>query len=729
MRASKIVSQVIVVSFLFALVGVPTYAQALRFDSDAYVTDPTCEAGHTCPVVAVPGTNVRICTGVAATCAATATTFADTTAQTPCPPGEPLTSSRSAAAACQAVSDNRGHFGAWLLPGTYSYYFMLPTSAGGQTYGPYPFSLRADSEGYVYDTNYVTLASACTAAESGTLVISRNWDGLKTQTLSCNLMFAGGAKLQPARGQMLTISGGFNQVPFPVFDITAGGSVVNSNLSQPRVCYPAMIGGADLGAQINGCVAMLPGGGTIDSRTVAGALATTPILAAGIHLLLGNGVYASSNNPVIQMSSSTAIQGMSRTTTEIRYTGSTAGDILRCGSPTAANIACAYVTVQDVRWRPMEGTVASVGFHAYNPVFVSLLDIWSTHSECSRGLNDPAPNQGTCGTGRPIAGSDNVGAKFEVTSVSNNVPTAGQIRVSGWLDETGRGDDDDGGNSHGLWFAGYPKKNGQIYNISLEGGADSESTNIPIEMDNVVNASLGAGWFVAGNLDLKLVSAHYVVVTGVHLISSGPVPYSIDSDSYDNIIMGVSLLPAKCGTNQGVRTQILITAGCNTSWDLSTVPLLAGSLETQTGSGEPRSRIDDRGNLWSMGALYGALDSVTSPAKGYEFSGPSGGFTALRKISVPDGDGTMSLVQVYDHTGARSGVFHLVRDQVSLSRGTATVNFGEPAAFTRATSYQCVANSDNATAPVVPANISGSSVTFSLKGGSTEIVSYVCVGN
>ena len=83
--------------------------------------------------------------------------------------------------------------------------------------------------------NYASFAAACTAAiaANATLLVSRSWTALTTQSCAANLMFylATGALLQPASGQTLTLTGYFTAAPIQIFDLSAGGSVVAGNPS------------------------------------------------------------------------------------------------------------------------------------------------------------------------------------------------------------------------------------------------------------------------------------------------------------------------------------------------------------------------------------------------------------------------------------------------------------------------------------------------------------------
>src|ERR1700689_2007505 len=82
--------------------------------------------------------------------------------------------------------------------------------------------------GYTFDANYTTLTAACSAAGSGTLVISKPWNSLTTATYACNMLFLAGGDLQPGSAQTVTISGAISAPTLKIFDISLGGSLVIS---------------------------------------------------------------------------------------------------------------------------------------------------------------------------------------------------------------------------------------------------------------------------------------------------------------------------------------------------------------------------------------------------------------------------------------------------------------------------------------------------------------------
>lgn len=104
-----------------------------------------------------------------------------------------------------------------------------PFTWGGTVGSPAAFTI---------DSLYSTLSAACSAAGSGTLAITKNWTSTPSQTLSCNLWFLGGGKIQPASGQAVTISGAITATAlFQIFDYSSGGTVSLTGAKLAQV-YP-----------------------------------------------------------------------------------------------------------------------------------------------------------------------------------------------------------------------------------------------------------------------------------------------------------------------------------------------------------------------------------------------------------------------------------------------------------------------------------------------------------
>lgn len=210
---------------LFALMfAASIFGQAVRFDTNTYTTNGGCVSGKQCPVLAIPGATVAVCTPP--NCAAKATTYTNAGAGTACATNAQLTPSTGGA--CTPYSDAQGNAGFWILPGTYNYYITLPN--GGATYGPYPISIQGAAGGYVLDSLYTTLANACTAAGSGTLAITKVWTGTPTQTLTCKLLFLGDGRIQPASGQTITLPANTGcPLDQQCYDISLGGTIAFSS--------------------------------------------------------------------------------------------------------------------------------------------------------------------------------------------------------------------------------------------------------------------------------------------------------------------------------------------------------------------------------------------------------------------------------------------------------------------------------------------------------------------
>jgi hypothetical protein len=397
--------------------------------------------------------------------------------------------------------------------------------------------------------------------------------------LSVPPFFMGG-KITPGKGQIVTFTVQ-SAPPSTICDMSMGGECRLTNATVD----PIWFSGTDVGAQLNAADAALSNGGIIDARLLSGTISTSIALNNHVILLLGNGLYSGSVNPLIAISAGAevTVPGIARGATELRYTGSGDADIIRCGSSSATGISCAYAKVEDVVWRPMEGSASTIGFHAYNPLFVSLINIWSTHSTCTGGLSDPTPRQGSCGTGSSLGYSNNIGTKFEMTSASNTVPPAGDIRVSGWIDATGRGNDSTSGTSRGIWFAGRPGVNQSLVNNVLDGAGDSESTNIPLELDYAVNTTVGGGWLFSGSTSFKSVGSQSVQLIETRFTNATVEHWNIDSNSYDVVLNGVTVsTPNTLGTDKGKRTITMVQCCAGSSWNLEGVSLAAATLQVGT---------------------------------------------------------------------------------------------------------------------------------------------------
>lgn len=314
----RIVHVLIAIWLALVLAGKAANAQAVRFDQTASTVSAQCAPGKQCPISSLPGTTVNFCSGqnagvvntvgtavtwvsgqvfsvswtgqisingvsfqirtvnsttsitlassagtltsvtyssLSACLASPATTYTDFSGVTPCSTTAQLTPQTGGA--CLSTADLEGDFGAWLLPGQYSYYLRVPATAGGGTYGPYPINVGASAGcplGVTCDQIYQTLAAACTAAGTGTLYLTRTWSGLTTQTLACNIYALANGIIAPAANQTVTISGTFDGTITQHFSLTQSGSAVRftgSTDSLTAQWFGVVSGSADTSTNIS----------------------------------------------------------------------------------------------------------------------------------------------------------------------------------------------------------------------------------------------------------------------------------------------------------------------------------------------------------------------------------------------------------------------------------------------------------------------------------------------
>jgi hypothetical protein len=199
--------------FALLLLCIPAFSQALRFDSVSETTSAQCTVGSLCPILAIPGTAVKVC--VAPGCTSTATTYTDSTAAHACPGTAQVTFPASAnPTQCVTASDTSGNFGFWALPNIlYNYYLTLPASAGGGTFGPYPVT---------FSTAPGTISSVAGTARQIAVSTSA---GIATVSLTPDLLLSG----QSANGtDMLSGSRATDSTPtgnFQNFKSFAGASL------------------------------------------------------------------------------------------------------------------------------------------------------------------------------------------------------------------------------------------------------------------------------------------------------------------------------------------------------------------------------------------------------------------------------------------------------------------------------------------------------------------------
>lgn len=112
-----------------------------------------------------------------------------------------------------------------------------------------------------------TLQQLCTAANLGTLAITRNWNAMNTQTIACALYTAGGL-LQPASTKTVTLLGcpvGNSRL----FDISLGGSIALPSSCPPQIGW-YYAGTGDASAAINAAASTAAASGTTALYAQAG---------------------------------------------------------------------------------------------------------------------------------------------------------------------------------------------------------------------------------------------------------------------------------------------------------------------------------------------------------------------------------------------------------------------------------------------------------------------------
>jgi hypothetical protein len=115
--------------------------------------------------------------------------------------------------------------------------------------------------GYILDANYSSLASACVAATpfNATVVVTRTWSNLLTQTIACPLFFLAGGILKPAASQTVTLTGTLTASPSQqIFDISASTANVkpatSANPYSPSWYGADASGSADSNAAIQAAI-------------------------------------------------------------------------------------------------------------------------------------------------------------------------------------------------------------------------------------------------------------------------------------------------------------------------------------------------------------------------------------------------------------------------------------------------------------------------------------------
>ena len=194
-------------AFLILLLCAVAFPQAVNYQNVSSTTNSACAPGALCPILAIPGARVTVCSAtgfgvvstagnvvmwvsgptfagvvqgeaiqingaqyviqtpvsstimVLTTSAGTqsnvaysnvtacglnaATTYTGPSAGTSCPLTAQLTPILGGP--CTATTDNQGNLNFWAMPGIYYFYVTNPASTGGQTTGPYPISIGSSA--------------------------------------------------------------------------------------------------------------------------------------------------------------------------------------------------------------------------------------------------------------------------------------------------------------------------------------------------------------------------------------------------------------------------------------------------------------------------------------------------------------------------------------------------------------------------------------------------------
>lgn len=301
---------------IFLIFASSAFAQAVAYNNAVYTTSGQVPPGALTPVLAVPGSTIAVCQDSA--CASRATTYTTASAGTPCPTLAQLIPA-TGSGTCTSLADGQGNFFFYALPGQYWYRITLPAAAGGGSY-IYPISIGASAGcplGVVCDASYGTLAAAFTAAGSGTLYITRAWNGQTNATYTAIPLFYGkNAVIQVASGNTVTIpcptvTGGAVQV----FDTHLGG----------HVAIPAS------------CPAFPQWWGVKADDSTDNHTAFNEALAYATILNVPGGIYRSSAYLNMVLNNQQLLCGGSYSSI-LKFTGNTHGILIGNGSPLIGNV-------------------------------------------------------------------------------------------------------------------------------------------------------------------------------------------------------------------------------------------------------------------------------------------------------------------------------------------------------------------------------------------------------
>jgi hypothetical protein len=237
-------------------------------------------------------------------------------------------------------------------------------------------------------------------------------------------------------------------------------------------------------------------------------------------------------------------------------------------------------------------------------------------------------------------------------------------------------------------------------------GAD---TNLPTEKS--VRTAINKALAGSGNLPSPTGTAGY-------LTNNGSTP------SWGNIATGGSGA-LNCVTVPGVCdivTAILPLKPAANNWTGANDFSGAAFLRVVTGTGIPVTGCSTAANV---GSIYERSDTQMTGASLYVCSQTGSGTYSWENVQT---SGTASL-PVFNTAGV-SMADHIVTGSNSFSASTATITLSGAAMFSSASSYACTATDLSSTVAVIVRQTSGSSITFSITGGTPiDNFSYKCVGH
>jgi hypothetical protein len=240
-------------------------------------------------------------------------------------------------------------------------------------------------------------------------------------------------------------------------------------------------------------------------------------------------------------------------------------------------------------------------------------------------------------------------------------------------------------------------------------GSPGADTNLPTEKSvrTAINTALGG----SGNLPSQTGTAGYLTTNG-------------STASWGNIATGGSGA-LDCATVPGVCdivTAIVPLKPAANAWTGANDFSGAAFLRVVTGTGVPATGCSAAANA---GSVYERSDTQATGASLYVCSQTGSGTYSWENVQT---SGTSPL-PVFNAAGTAMPV-HMVTGQNSFFSSTATITLSGAAAFTSGTSYACTANDLSSATAVRVTQTSGTSVTFSITGGSAvDNFSYNCVGN